>query len=70
MKYILQYFLESQGTTCITDSLVIINFSIRVWDKIAESMQLIARNTTGIKARISQWAKGVGLKGNLSKQLG
>lgn len=42
----------------------------RVWEKIAESMQLVARNTTGLKAKISQWAKGVGLKGNLQKQLG
>lgn len=42
----------------------------RVWEKIAESMQLIARNTKGIKSHISQWAKGVGLKGNLHKQMG
>ncbi|XP_019857705.1 PREDICTED: long-chain-fatty-acid--CoA ligase ACSBG2-like [Amphimedon queenslandica] len=42
----------------------------RVWEKISESMQLVARNTTGLKAKISQWAKGVGLKGNLQKQLG
>lgn len=42
----------------------------RVWEKISESMQLVARNTTGLKAKISQWAKGVGLKGNLQKQMG
>lgn len=40
----------------------------RVWEKIAESMQLVARNTTGLKSRIASWAKGVGYKGNISKQ--
>lgn len=42
----------------------------RVWEKIAEGMQLVASNITGLKARISSWAKGIGLRGNHSKMEG
>ena len=43
---------------------------LRVWEKIAESMQAVARNTRGLKAKIASWAKGVGLKGNYRRQMG
>lgn len=42
----------------------------RVWEKIAEGMQLVASNITGLKARISSWAKGIGLRGNHNKMEG
>ncbi|XP_065912809.1 long-chain-fatty-acid--CoA ligase ACSBG2-like isoform X2 [Dysidea avara] len=42
----------------------------RVWEKIAEGMQLVANSLTGLKARISSWAKTVGLKGNHNKMAG
>ena len=41
-----------------------------MWEKIAEGMQLVASNITGLKARISTWAKGIGLKGNHNKMEG
>lgn len=41
-----------------------------MWEKVAEGMQLVARNVTGFKARISTWAKGIGLKGNHNKMEG
>ena len=42
----------------------------RVWEKIAEGIQLIGRNTKGLKKRLSSWAKGIGYKGNYAKQSG
>ncbi|XP_064390607.1 long-chain-fatty-acid--CoA ligase ACSBG2-like isoform X3 [Halichondria panicea] len=42
----------------------------RVWEKIAESMQLVSMNTSGFKAKVASWAKGLGLKANLRKQSG
>ena len=45
-------------------------FIYRVWEKIAEGMQLVANSLTGLKARISSWAKTVGLKGNHNKMAG
>ena len=33
-------------------------------------MQLVANSLTGLKARISSWAKTVGLKGNHNKMAG
>lgn len=42
----------------------------RVWEKIAESMQMVARNTRGFKAKVASWAKGVGLRANYTKQSG
>ena len=44
--------------------------SARVWEKIAESMQTVARNTKGLKAKVASWAKGVGLRANFNKQTG
>ena len=35
-----------------------------------EKLQEVGRNTTGIKKRISTWAKGVGLRGNMNKEKG
>ncbi len=43
---------------------------LRVWEKVAESMQMVARSTTGLKAKIASWAQGVGLKANITKQTG
>lgn len=42
----------------------------RVWEKIAESMQMLTRNTKGIKAKVMSWAKGLGLRANYSRQIG
>ncbi|CAB3984774.1 long-chain-fatty-acid-- ligase ACSBG2-like isoform X2 [Paramuricea clavata] len=42
----------------------------RVWEKIMEKLQELGRNTTGIKKRISTWAKGVGLRGNMNIEQG
>ena len=42
----------------------------RVWEKIAESMQMVARDVKGIKAKVASWAKGVGLKANYNRQTG
>ncbi|EDV26395.1 uncharacterized protein TRIADDRAFT_49993 [Trichoplax adhaerens] len=38
----------------------------RVWEKIAEKLQALARQNHGLKKKIGNWAKGVGLRGNLS----
>lgn len=35
-----------------------------------EKLQEVGRNTTGMKKRISTWAKGVGLRGNMNKEKG
>ena len=35
-----------------------------------EKLQEAGRNTTGIKKRISTWAKGVGLRGNMNIEQG
>lgn len=40
----------------------------RVWEKIAERMQEIGRNTTGIKKSIATWTKGVSLSANMAIQ--
>jgi long-chain-fatty-acid--CoA ligase ACSBG len=42
----------------------------RVWEKIAESLQLVAATQGRLKSRISSWAKSVGFKANYTKQLG
>ena len=49
-------------------SLSLINH--RVWEKVAEGIQLVMRNNKGLKARLFSWAKDVGLKGNYAKQSG
>lgn len=43
---------------------------LRVWEKIAETMQAVGRNTRGLKSKVASWAKGVGLKGNYRRQMG
>ncbi len=35
-----------------------------------EKLQEVGRNTTGMKKRISTWAKGVGLRGNMNIEQG
>ncbi|XP_046571351.1 long-chain-fatty-acid--CoA ligase ACSBG2-like isoform X3 [Haliotis rubra] len=42
----------------------------RVWEKMMERMLAIGKETTGLKKKISTWAKGVGLKGNYNLQNG
>ena len=42
----------------------------RVWEKIGESIQLVVSSQSGLKSRIASWAKGVGFKGNYTKQSG
>ncbi|XP_028411292.1 long-chain-fatty-acid--CoA ligase ACSBG2-like [Dendronephthya gigantea] len=42
----------------------------RVWEKIMEKLQTIGRSTTGMKKKISTWAKGVGLRGNMNLEQG
>ena len=42
----------------------------RVWEKIMEKLQEAGRSTTGMKKRISTWAKGVGLRGNMNIEKG
>lgn len=42
----------------------------RVWEKIMEKLQEVGRNTTGVKKRISTWAKGVGLRGQMNIEKG
>jgi long-chain-fatty-acid--CoA ligase ACSBG len=42
----------------------------RVWEKLAIGMQTYASSLSGTKKKLSQWAKGIGLRGNLSKQEG
>ena len=42
----------------------------RVWEKIAEKMKEIGKNTTGLKRRIAMWAKDIGYRGNISLQSG
>jgi long-chain-fatty-acid--CoA ligase ACSBG len=41
-----------------------------VWEKIAESMQLVASSHSGLKSRISSWAKNIGFRANYTKQSG
>lgn len=36
----------------------------RVWEKMSERMQEVAKKTKGLKREIGAWAKGIGLKGN------
>ena len=43
---------------------------VRVWEKIAESLQLVASTQGKLKSRISSWAKNVGFRANYNKQLG
>jgi long-chain-fatty-acid--CoA ligase ACSBG len=42
----------------------------RVWEKIAEKMQAIGKETTGIKKSISTWAKGCGAEKTARAQFG
>lgn len=42
----------------------------RVWEKIYEKMQTIARNNGKLKTWISTWAKAQGLKYNMNKMNG
>ena len=42
----------------------------RVWEKMAEKLQDIGRQTTGIKKSLATWAKGVGYKGVYAKMNG
>ena len=42
----------------------------RVWEKMQDSMQTAGRSITGLKKKISTWAKGVGKKANYAKMLG
>jgi len=42
----------------------------RVWDKIAESMLTRLRTVGGFKGKFLSWARGIGLKANISKQSG
>ena len=42
----------------------------RVWERIAESLQMVANSQGKLKSRISSWAKGIGFKGNYTKQSG
>jgi long-chain-fatty-acid--CoA ligase ACSBG len=42
----------------------------RVWEKIAESLQLVASTQGKLKSRISSLAKNVGFRANYNKQLG
>ncbi|XP_071117767.1 long-chain-fatty-acid--CoA ligase ACSBG2-like isoform X2 [Haliotis cracherodii] len=42
----------------------------RVWEKMMEKLMSIGKQTTGLKKKISTWAKGVGLKGNYNIQNG
>ncbi|XP_035699558.1 long-chain-fatty-acid--CoA ligase ACSBG2-like isoform X1 [Branchiostoma floridae] len=38
----------------------------RVWEKIAEKLQAIGRESRGMKKKLATWAKGVGLAGNMN----
>lgn len=42
----------------------------RVWEKIYEKMQEVARSTTGVKRALAQWAKAKGLEKNRRQQYG
>ena len=42
----------------------------RVWEKIYEAMQKVAKSTTGLKKTISTWSKGKALEKNLNSQYG
>eukprot|EP01136_Pigoraptor_vietnamica_P024853 Opistho-1_new@78237 len=42
----------------------------RVWEKIAEKMQMMASSHSGFKKTIASWAKKKGLKGNMAVQEG
>ena len=48
--------------------LAVLSCDYRVWERAAEAMQLLSQDSNGLKAKISSWAKGVGLKANLTKQ--
>ncbi|XP_019640616.1 PREDICTED: long-chain-fatty-acid--CoA ligase ACSBG2-like isoform X1 [Branchiostoma belcheri] len=38
----------------------------RVWEKIADKLQAIGRESRGMKKKIGTWAKGIGLAGNMN----
>ena len=57
-------------TVCSNNKYSLLLLFLRVWEKIAETMQSIARNTKGMKRKVATWAKGLGLKANLKKQSG
>ena len=42
----------------------------RVWEKIAEKLREVGKQTKGCKKKISTWAKRVGLKGNMEMMNG
>lgn len=42
----------------------------RVWEKMYEAMQKVAKSTTGVKKMISTWSKGKASSKNLSAQFG
>ncbi|XP_046857270.1 long-chain-fatty-acid--CoA ligase ACSBG2-like [Xenia sp. Carnegie-2017] len=42
----------------------------RVWEKIMAKLQEAGRSTTGMKKRVSSWAKGVGLRGHMNLEKG
>lgn len=42
----------------------------RVWEKIQAKMKALGAQTTGMKAKISAWAKGKGYEGNMNLQAG
>jgi len=42
----------------------------RVWEKFAEAMQAVGKKTTGLKKRMSTWAKGLGSQMHAAAQVG
>lgn len=44
--------------------------AVRVWEKIMAKLQEAGRSTTGMKKRVSSWAKGVGLRGHMNLEKG
>eukprot|EP00762_Andalucia_godoyi_P007828 ANDGO_01758.mRNA.1 Very long-chain-fatty-acid--CoA ligase bubblegum len=42
----------------------------RVWEKIMEAMKAAGRQTTGMKKKIAEWARGKGLEGGFAEQSG
>lgn len=38
----------------------------RVWEKFQEGLIKLGKQNSGFKRKVATWAKGVGLKGNLS----
>ena len=58
--------MEYHGTVDGIQILLLLNYALlsSVYEKIKEKIEEKDRSTTGFKAKVATWGKGIGLRGN------